>query len=261
MRTLYRGTTALITGASSGLGEEFARQFASRGADVVLVARRVDRLEKLAGELAAQHGITATALAFDLTRPGAGSALRSKLEQRGIRIQTLVNNAGFGSHGPFVSTPEDVIASQVQLNVASLVDLTRVFLPDLLEAGRGALVNIASNAAFQPTPWMAVYGASKAFVLSFTEAVAYESLNSGLSVLALSPGATRTEFFQVAGNKAVGRFQTPARVVDIAFNRLDRNKTPASVVTGLSNYLTARMTGFLPRALVLAMSGRLLKNT
>ncbi|QIG40851.1 SDR family oxidoreductase [Microbacterium sp. 4R-513] len=261
MTMTYRGTTALITGASSGLGAEFARQFAARGADVVLVARREDRLAELAAALEAEFGTHATPIALDLADSDAVARLRAELDGRGIRVHSLVNNAGFGMKGAFAEADPARIAEMVQLNVAALVALTREFVPDLVRAGDGALVSIASTGAYQPCPNMAVYGATKAFVLSFTEALAYETRGSGLSVLAVSPGATRTEFFDVVGTEdaAVGRFQTTEQVVTRALRELDRANTPPSFVSGRLNALTARLVGWMPRRTTLAVSGRVLR--
>ena len=252
--------TAVITGASSGLGAEFATQLAHRGADVVLVARREDRLRELADRIHAEHGVTATPVALDLTEPHAATELRRVLEARGISIQTLVNNAGFGMKGNFAEADPARLASMLQLNVAAVVALTREFLPDLQRDGRGALINVASTAAYQPCPNMALYGATKAFVLSFTEAIAYETRHSDLRVLCVSPGATRTEFFDVVGTEdaAVGRFQSPEQVVSLAFNALDRRTVPVSVVAGRLNAFTAKVAGLAPRRATLALTGRLL---
>ena len=260
MTKTYRGTTALITGASAGLGTEFATQFAARGANVVLVARRENRLRDLADKLERAHGITATVIALDLSRPDAAAQLRRELDQRGISVHSLVNNAGFGMKGAFAEADAGRVSEMVQLNVAALVGISREFLPDLVGDGRGVLVNIASTGAYQPCPNMAVYGATKAFVLSFTEALAYETKGSGLGVLALSPGATRTEFFDVVGTEdaSVGRFQTPEQVVSLAFRELDRRDTPPSVVSGKANAVTAKLVGFMPRRVALAISGRVL---
>jgi short-subunit dehydrogenase len=258
----YTGTTALITGASSGLGSEFAARFAARGANLVLVARRTDRLEDLARKLRDAHGISVTTLSKDLSRPGAGAEVRDELTGRGIRIDTLINNAGFGTRGPLVEEDPAVIASEISLNVASLVDTTRAFLPEMLSAGKGALINVASTAAFQPVPGMAVYGASKAFVLSFTEALAHETRESGLRVLALCPGATRTEFFDVLGSEAaaVGRLQSASQVIDTALRALDRRTTPVSVVSGWGNRVLAGMAQRLPRHISLAIAGRAVQD-
>ncbi|MGI5447272.1 SDR family NAD(P)-dependent oxidoreductase [Streptomyces sp. CA-243310] len=261
MTMMYRGTVALITGASAGLGVEFARQWAERGADVVLVARRLDRLTELAGDLEKRYGISATPIAADLSLPGAGAALRAELDERGIRVQTLVNNAGFGSHGPFLEQDPTQVDRMIQLNIAAVAGLTRAFLPDLVADGRGALVTVASTAAYQPTPAMAVYGASKAFVLSFTEAIAYETRGSALRVLAVSPGPTGTEFFDVVGSRdaVVGKVATSEQVVSTARRALERGTTPPSVVAGFGNRLSALASGLAPRRLALTVAGRALK--
>lgn len=252
----HSATTALVTGASSGLGAEFARQLAARGADLVLVARRVDRLDELAADLRERHGVTVTVVARDLARPGAGAALAADLADRGLAVQTLVNNAGFATRNRFEDEDADRIGQEVALNVAALVEITRAFYPQLLAAGRGALVNVASTGAYQPVPLMAVYGATKAFVLSFTEALWYEAAGSGLRVLALSPGATSTEFFDVAGENArVGSLQTPAQVVGLALATLDRRNPPPSVISGTANRLTAASTRVLSRRGVTRLTG------
>ncbi|MFJ3922158.1 SDR family NAD(P)-dependent oxidoreductase [Streptomyces sp. NPDC090022] len=261
MSMTYRGTTALITGASAGLGVEFARQWAERGADVVLVARRVDRLEELAADLERRHGVKARPIAADLAAPGAAAALHAELDTLGIPVHTLINNAGFGSHGPFAAQEPAQISEMIQLNVAAVADLTRQFLPALVADGRGALVNIASSAAYQPTPSMAVYGATKAFVLNFTEAVAYETRASSLRVLAVSPGPVRTEFFDVVGtpDAAVGRMATPAEVVTATRRALERATTPPSIVVGLGNRFSATASTLAPRRLALTVAGHALK--
>lgn len=260
MRT-YRDTRVLVTGASSGLGAEFATRFASRGADVVLVARRVDRLRDLAARLERDHHIQALPLAIDLGEPKADARLRAMLDERGVRVDSLVNNAGFGVKGPFVANDPARVEQMVAVNVGALVALTRQFLPGMAASGAGVLVNVASTGAYQPCPDMALYGATKAFVLSFTEALAYECRGSGLRVLAVSPGPTLTEFFEVAGRgaAAVGRFQTPQQVVDKALRELDRSRPRPSFVSGRSNALTATLAGMMPRRLTLAVAGRLLR--
>ncbi|MFI8594859.1 SDR family NAD(P)-dependent oxidoreductase [Microbacterium sp. NPDC078428] len=255
----YRGTTAMITGASSGIGAEFAARFAERGADVVLVARREDRLRALAAELEERHNITATVLPLDLGVAGIAATLRRELDDRGIRVDTLIGNAGFGARGAILAEDPDRLAAMIQLNVVALTAITREFLPDLVASGRGALVNVASVVAYQPTPYMAVYGATKAFVLSLTEAIAYETRDTGLRVLALSPGSTATEFFEIAGAEEVARgMQTPAQVVETALKALDRRSTPPSVVSGATNAVASMLSGIIPRRVVLEASGRLL---
>lgn len=252
----YRGRTALITGASSGLGEEFARQLAARGANLVLVARRLDRLDALADELRTSHGITATSLECDLAAPGAAQALAAELSSRGLDVHTLINNAGFATHNRFENEEPARIAQEIDLNVRALVDITRAFYPTLLTHGDGALVNIASTAAYQPVPLMAVYAATKAFVLSFTEALWFEAKGNGLKVLAVSPGATKTEFFDVAGEDArVGSLQTPVQVVRLALATLDRRNPPPSVVSGSGNRLTTEATKLLTRRGLVNLTG------
>ncbi|MFT4128143.1 MAG: SDR family oxidoreductase [Gordonia sp. (in: high G+C Gram-positive bacteria)] len=256
----YSGTTTLITGASSGLGAEFARQLAARGSHLVLVARREDRLRELATRLEHDHRITATVLAMDLAQPDAPSALHAQLTDRAIAVDSLINNAGFGLKGPFAEADPARVADLVAVNVATLTNLTRQFLPELIAAGRGVLINIASTAAYQPTPGMAVYGASKAYVLSLTEAIAHETRHSGLKVLALSPGPTRTEFFDVVGTEdaAVGGFQTAAEVVANVLTELDRRRPRAGLVSGRLNALNAVAAQLAPRAIATAIAGKAL---
>lgn len=256
----HRGSTAVITGASSGLGAEFARRLADRGANLILVARRKDRLDELAEELRREHGVNVAVYAADLSKPRAGAALAARLTADGLTVSTLVNNAGGGTHGDFAVQDADALAGEIQLNVANLVDLTRALLPQLLQAGRGALVNVASTSAYQPTPSMAVYGASKAFVLSFTEAVAYETRRSRLKVLAVSPGPMRTEFFDKLGTTrpGVGRWQNPGQVVDFTLRTLDRRWMPPSVISGALNAVPVNAARLSPRPLVLRITAKMI---
>ncbi|GHF17009.1 SDR family NAD(P)-dependent oxidoreductase [Pseudolysinimonas yzui] len=257
----YRGTTALVTGASSGIGEEFARQLASRGANLVLVARRAERLEALATELRAERGVTVDVIPLDLAAPRVGRALAAGLSERGITIDTVVANAGFGTHERFEDEDGDRIADEIAVNVAAVVDIAHEFYPGMLARGRGALVTVASTGAYQPVPHMAVYGATKAFVLSFTEALWYEARHSTLRVLALSPGATGTEFFDVAGDDAqVGpRRQPVAELVEFAMRTLDRPNGAGSVIAGFGNHLTAAVSRLLPRRALTSLTGRVMK--
>ena len=254
-----RGGTALITGASSGLGVEFARRFAARGSNLVLVARRVDRLDQLATELRTTAGVEVDVVPADLGIPGAAAALHREIAERDIRVTSLVNNAGFGSHVAFDHADPARMTGEIQLNVLTLVELSRAFLPQLLQ-GSGALVTVASTAAYQPTPGMAVYGATKAFVLNFTEALWAEARGTGLRVLAVSPGSTKTEFFDVVGTEAasVGRQQTAEQVIDSAFRELDRANGKPSVVSGVRNHLLALGTRLLSRRALAQTSARLL---
>ena len=248
----YEGTTALITGASSGLGEEFARQLALRGADLVLVARRQDVLDQLASDLRRDTGRQVHVVATDLSTPGAAAELAHTISERGLLVDTLINNAGIGRTGPFSESSTHEVHEQLRLNVEAVVDLTQAMLPQMLHSGRGALVNVASLTAYMPMPSMAVYAASKAFVLRFTEALAYELRHAGLSVLALSPGPTHTGFYAASGTAENGvRFQRPAQVVATALRSLDRPDSPVSVVSGWRNRWSSRLLTVLPRRVVL----------
>ncbi|TDQ54262.1 SDR family NAD(P)-dependent oxidoreductase [Actinorugispora endophytica] len=245
----------IITGASSGIGREFARRFAERGDDVVLVARRLPRLESLAEELRERHSVTATPVALDLTAPHPGRELRSRLTGLGIIAGGLVNCAGFGRSEPFSEADPDDVAAQVALNVTATVDLTKAFYPDLLGAEAGVLVNVASMAGQAPFPGMAVYSAAKAYVVYFTEALWAEARGSRLRVLCVSPGATTSEFFDISRTPTEGiRFQTPAQVVDTTFRALRTNRP--SVVSGRANAFLAGLLPRLPRRLVLRATAR-----
>src|SRR5581483_3984489 len=197
----YHRQTVIVTGASSGLGAEFARQLARRGANLVLVARRADRLQGLAAELTGAHGVTVTAVARDLGQPDAGRTLRAELESRGIFANGLVNNAGFGTHNAFTDEDPGQLQSMITLNVSALVDLSRAYVGPLAAADTGILINVASLLGFPPIPYMSVYGATKAFILNFTEALWEESHGTGVRVLAVCPGAMQTEFFDAAGSQ------------------------------------------------------------
>ena len=254
----YRGQTTVVTGASSGIGLEFARQLAGRGSDVVLVARRLDRLEKLASELTATSGVRATAIPLDLSLPGAGRTLAGEAARRGLDVTSLVNNAGFGTFGPFHAEDPERLREEINVDVASVVDVSRAFIGRLRSNGTGVLINVASMAAYGPIPNMAVYAATKAFVLSFTEALWQESLGTGLRVIALSPGATRTEFNDVLGTEDAtsgAAFQTPRQVVQTALRALDRSAPPPSVVSGRLNRVMANAGRVLSRRRAALVSG------
>jgi short-subunit dehydrogenase len=257
----YHGQTTLITGASAGIGAEFARRLAARGSGLVLVARRRERLEDLAAELRAQHRVEVHVIAMDLAGDNPGQALAERAEQLGLRVTSLVNNAGFGSFGPFHQAEPERLRREIAVDVTAVADISRAFIGQLRTAGRGVLVNVASMAAYQPNPRMALYGATKAFVLSLTEALWEESRGTGLRVLALSPGATRTEFFEVVGTeRAAGgtRLASPADVVSTALAALDRRNPPPSVIVGRTNRMMASLARRLAtRRQVIRAVGRL----
>ncbi len=248
-----RGVT-LITGASAGLGAEFARQCAARGEALALVARRRDRLEALKAEL----GGDAHVFVADLARDGAAASLIAELEAEGLRADTLINNAGFGLAGRFAGLPLGRQSEMIDLNCRTLAELCHLVLPGMRERRGGAILNVASTAAFQAGPNMAVYYASKAFVLSFTEALHHELKGTGIRVCCLCPGPTESEFGEVAGSKspALERIKGPAApVVRAGLRGLDRNK--AVVIPGLPNKVTAQISRLLPRAAMRRLVGRI----
>ncbi len=199
MSEVFKGTTALVTGASSGLGEEFARQIAGRGANVVLVARTASKLEALAAELAQAQGVRAQALPMDLSAADAGRALCEELASRGLVIDHLINNAGFGLHGRFVKLDPARESEMLRLNMELPTALAHALLPGMVERRRGGILNVASTGAFQPVPGMATYAATKAYVLSLTIGLSVELRGTGVRALALCPGPVPTGFQNVAG--------------------------------------------------------------
>jgi short-subunit dehydrogenase len=243
------GKVALITGASAGIGEEFARQLSKRGYRLILAARRKDRLDALAAELG-----NARTIAIDLAEPGSAEDL---MAAAGEPVELLVNNAGFGLHGRFAELDPARLREMIDLNAGSLTDLCRAFAPAMIERRSGAILNVASTAAFQPGPGMAVYFATKAYVLSFTEALHEELMPHGIHVTALCPGPTRTEFGAVAGFGEGGsfdRFSADAEsVVRAGLKALDKNRAVA--VPGLLNKITAASTRFAPRPVVRKIAG------
>jgi short-subunit dehydrogenase len=249
---------ALVTGASAGLGVEFARQLAGLGYDLVLVARRRDRLDALAAEIAkTSPALRVDVLASDLAKPDAAAVIAAEVTRNGGAVDLLVNNAGHGLIGTFVKQPPDDAASQIAVNVGALVGLTRAFLPGMVARKRGGVINVASTAAFQPVPNMAVYGATKAFVLSFTEAIHEEVRHTGVKVVALCPGATATEFFSVAGEwKPTGPMRTSAEAVGTALRALNANTAVA--VDGPANRLMAATSSLAPRAITRRVAAKLM---
>ena len=189
--------TALVTGASSGIGLDLSRELAKNGHDVVLVARTAAKLQEIAGQLQ-KSGVTAHVIASDLSRPNAAEDIASELKRRNIEIDVLVNNAGYGLTGPFVENDLQRELAMIQVNIVALTHLTKLLLRPMVARRRGRILNVASTAAFQPGPLMAVYYATKAYVLSFSEAIADELRNSGVTVTALCPGPTQTGFAEVA---------------------------------------------------------------
>ncbi|HEX7124785.1 MAG TPA: SDR family oxidoreductase [Thermodesulfobacteriota bacterium] len=250
---------ALVTGASSGIGEVFARRLSARGLDLVLVARRAERLERLAAELR-PSGRRVEVIALDLARPGADAALEAEVARRGLEVGWLINNAGFGFHGAAVDLDPARQADMIQLNVGAVAALARRFLPPMLARGAGVVLNVASTAAFQPVPYFAVYAATKAFVRSFSEALAEEVEGRGVRVVCLCPGPTATEFFDRSGlsPKFAGVRMLPAEVVvDAGLRGVDAGRRV--VVPGLANALVAHATRFIPGRLVTRAGARIMR--
>jgi short-subunit dehydrogenase len=251
--------TALVTGASAGLGHDFATLLAADGHDLVLVARRRDRLDALAAALAERHHIRAFPLALDLADAGAPERVRAEIERRGLTIDVLVNNAGVGRTGAFAQSPPATELGMVQLNVTALVHLTSLLLPGMIARGRGRILNVGSTAGFVPGPFMATYYATKAFVNSFSEALAYELDGTGVTVTLSCPGATATEFAQLAGNDRSLLFRLGAadslRVAREAYQAMRAGRR--MIVHGVSNKLTVQSLRVSPRAAALAITARL----
>jgi len=245
--------TALITGASSGIGSALAGQFAADGYDVVLVARRGAPLDALAVEISRAHGVKARVLPADLTEAGASRRMFDDLQSAGVTVDVVVNNAGFGLRGRVAELPVERQLQMIQLNVTALTELTCLFLPGMLQRNRGGVLNVGSTAAFQPGPLMAVYYATKAYVVSFTEALAEEVSGSSLRVSCLAPGPTATGFAEAAHmtESRLFKLATPMRAADVAkmgYEGWKRGKV--IVVPGLANRLGVFMVRLSPRVFV-----------
>jgi hypothetical protein len=251
--------TALITGASSGIGRSLARLFAQDGHDLVLVARRADALQELAAEIVPAHGVRVWLFAVDLAKPAGVVVLMSELESAGLTIDVLVNNAGFGMQGAFTALPVERQLDMIQLNVATLTALTGHLLPGMLARGRGGVLNVGSLAGFQPGPFMAVYYATKAFVVSFSEALSDELSGSGLRVCCLAPGPTATGFASEAGAAESALFRGDVMDVDevarIGYHAWKEGR--ALAIAGRRNRLRAFAVRLAPRAYVRKIVGRM----
>jgi short-subunit dehydrogenase len=241
------------------LGEAFAWRFAQRGADVVLVARRKDRLDALASHIEAAHGVKATAIPLDLGTPDAAKLLDAELAERGLAPDALINSAGIGTAGPVSGEDPARVRAELELNVVALTAITVTLLPRLISSGNGLLVNVASNAGYQPLPGLAVYAASKAYVKSFTEAIWKEAQGTGMRVLSLAPGPTETEFFEAAGSDTfkVGSVDTAERVMEVAFRAIDRRRGGPTTIVGLHRAIQAHANRLVPTRLSLAVTARL----
>ncbi len=247
---------ALVTGASSGIGEAFARELAARGLQLLLTARRVDRLEALAVELRTKHGAKVDVVAADLGVPeGVATVLAACA---GREIDLLVNNAGFGTHGRFTEIAPERLAAEIALNVTAPMALARALLPAMIARGHGGIMNLSSSAAFQPVAKLAVYSAAKSFALNWSEALWAECRGTGVRIVALCPGPTQTDFFKIAGEglaKEGTHFDTAEDVVRVGMRALAQDR-PFAIV-GWRNYLLAMSTRLAPRRLVALASRRM----
>ena len=246
--------TALVTGASSGIGEQFARQLAGRGHDLVLVARRADRLERLAAELPTEAHVVACDLATD------AASLAGRVQELGADVDLLVNNAGFGTSGPFLEHDPERDAEQVRLNCEAVVTLSHAFLPGMVDRHRGGVINVASSAGFQPIPYESVYAATKAFVISFTDALHTELRGSGVRAMSVNPGPVPTEWQQVAGYREERTGVVPGeisaeQVVSESLEAWDRGRR--SVIPGRTIRWFIRATAPSPRAIQLRITERM----
>jgi short-subunit dehydrogenase len=257
-RTSPTRPLALVTGASSGIGADLARELAHDGYDLVLTARNTAALEKLAAELAV-HGATGTVIAADLNQPGAAASLANAIEARGLTIEVLVNNAGLGAVGRFDQGDPVRIGEMLQVNIVALTELTRLMLPGMVTRGHGRVMLVGSTAGFQPGPGMAVYFATKAYVLSFGEAIAEELRGTGVTVTTLCPGPTATNFAQIAGTSELAFFNSAARqvmsaaeVARLGYRGLKSGRRV--VITGLLNRVVALGGRFAPHPISLKVA-------
>lgn len=257
--------TALVTGASSGIGATFAKELAKRNYNLVLVARSQDKLEHLASELAKNHKIKAQVIAQDLTEPSAGQKVFDEVQSQGVVVDLLINNAGFGDYGTFGDRPLSKQMTMIQLNIAAVVELTGLFLPLMQQRQNGSIINVASIAAFQPIPYMSVYAASKAFILSFTEALWAENQDNGINILVSCPGPTESQFYDRADfpENATGMntmsMASAEKVVQETLQALD-NKQSTVVAGGFANQVIANLPRIVPRDLLVKAVGKQFGN-
>src|SRR2546423_7531872 len=251
--------TTLITGASSGIGEAFARKLATQGHDLLLVARSEDKLIALCNELGRSHNIRAQYVASDLSERDSPERLLAETVERNLEIDLLINNAGFGSMGDFAKLDLELELKMIDLNVRSLVELTHRFLQPMRERKRGSIINVASTAGFQGVPFMTTYAATKAFVLSFSEALWEENRPYGIKVMALCPGVTDTNFFEASRMQRppARTSQTPDEVVDTALRALKRRKS--FVISGWTNFIGVEAERVVPRKLILKAVGAVMR--
>ena len=248
--------TALITGASFGIGTAFAQELAARQINLILVARSQDKLYQLAEQLQHKASIQVEVIVQDLVKPGAAKAVYESVKEKGLTVDFLINNAGFGDYGAFTERELSRQLEMIQLNVVALVELTHLFLSKMKQQGAGNIINVSSIAGFQPLPYLSVYAATKAFVLSFSEALWAENKGTGVNILALCPGPTESNFFKIAqfpdsfAGKSNGELTSATEVVKDALKALENNHSNW-VTGGLGNQFIVNSNRFVPRELLL----------
>ena len=254
--------TTLITGASGGIGEAFARKLAAKKHNLCLVARSGEKLAALCDELSTKHDVKTDYLALDLTSPGSDEILYSETEKRGLEIEWLINNAGFGNFGDFAGNDLEKELTMIDLNVGVLVALTHRYLQPMRARQSGVIINVSSTAGFQPVPFMATYAATKAFVTSFSEALWEENRHFGIEVLALCPGGTKTNFFHAAGVSGaklpMRGLETPEAVVETALSGVASGSS--QIISGWGNYISANAGNVIPNWLIARTIGSFLRS-
>ncbi len=258
MTAQWRGKWALVTGASAGIGVALARELAAGGTHLVLTARRKERLEDLSKELNAKHGVKTEAFVADLAKPGAPEEILAFTRQKGIEIELLINNAGFGRYGEFPEVETQRLLDMVQVNCTAVVHLTRLYLPEMVARRRGDILILASTASFQAVPYISTYAATKAFDLLFAEGLAEEMKPYGIRVCALCPGSTESEFHEVAGQKNfIRKAETAEKVARTGLKALAAGKS--YVISGLGNYLGTHGERLVPRRFVTKIAAGMFK--
>jgi len=254
-------TYILITGASSGIGEIFAKEYARRGNNLLLVARNEAKLQDLAEKLSAERNVTVKVFKQDLSEPNSAEAVFEHCKSNKIQVELLINNAGFGLTGEFTKQSLDRLEQMISLNINTLMKLTYLFLPEMRSKKAGGIINVASTAAFQPVPYMSAYAATKAFVLSFSEGLHEELRGTGVKVMALCPGGTETQFFEVANysrSKLMIPLEKPEDVVKVSIDGY--RKGYSYVISGFANKLLTFFGRFLPREIVAKIAGSLFRQ-
>jgi short-subunit dehydrogenase len=259
MQKEWKGKWALVTGASAGIGVAIARKLAAGGTHLVLTARRRDRLDELAAELSAKHQIRTEVIVADLAQPVAPEKIYAETKQKGIEVELLINNAGFGQYGELQKVETQRLLNMVQVNCMAVVHLTRLFVADMVARRRGDILIVASTASFQAVPYISTYAATKAFDLLFAEGLAEEMKPHGIRVCALCPGSTESEFHIVAGQEgfALKQQETAEKVAQIGLQALAAGKS--YVISGLRNYFGAQSQRLVPRRLVTSIAARMFR--